>query len=279
VIDPAPGLLAPRIVGVVNITEDSFSDGGLYLQPQAAIARVRQLRVDGADIIELGPASSHPDATSVSAAEEQRRLAPVLDHLAGHDIPLAVDSFLPETQRFALARGVGTLNDIHGFPHPELYPELAAAECQLVVMHAIQEQGTATRVLTDPATIWDRIDAFFADRLAALQAAGIAAERIILDPGLGFFLSADPAPSITVLGQIRRLRKRFGQPVLISASRKSFLRALTGRSIADAGPASLAAELYAALAGVDYIRTHDVRALCDALAVWNALLAERDPAS
>lgn len=236
-IDDQPGVLAPRIVGVVNITEDSFSDGGLYLHPQAAIARALQLRADGADIIELGPASSHPDAARVSAAEEQRRLAPVLDHLAGLDIPLAVDSFLPETQRFALAHGATSLNDIHGFPHPELYPELAAADCQLVVMHAIQGQGKATRVLTDPATIWDRIDAFFANRLAALQAAGIAAERIILDPGLGFFLSADPAPSVTVLGRIRRLRERFGQPVLISASRKSFLRTLTGRSIADAGPA------------------------------------------
>lgn len=271
--------VAPRIVGVVNTSEDSFSDGGLYLHPQAAVARAKQLRADGADVIELGPASSHPDAKGVSAAEERRRLAPVLDHLAPLGMPLSVDSFQPETQRFALARGVAYLNDIQGFPDPDLYAELTAAPCHLVVMHAIQRRGKATRVRTDPHGIEATIDEFFTRRLAALQAAGIAPSRIIIDPGLGFFLGADPAPSLRVLGRIRRLRARFGLPVLIFASRKSFLRALTDRSIAAVGPATSAAEIYAALAGVDYIRTHDVRALRDALVVLNALIAAGDATS
>jgi dihydropteroate synthase type 2 len=182
-----------------------------------------------------------------------------------------VDSFHPETQRFALARGATYLNDTDGFPHPDLYPELAAADCRLVVMHSVVGRGQATRVQTDPATIWPRIDDFFSVRVDQLEAAGIAPERLIIDPGLGFFLGANPEPSLAVLGGIRRLRARFGLPVLVSPSRKSFLRAITRRSVAETGPATLGAELYAACEGVDYIRTHDVRALHDALTVLDKL--------
>jgi dihydropteroate synthase type 2 len=263
--------LTPKIVGVVNITEDSFSDGGLYLEPRAAIAHAKQLRTDGADIIELGPASSHPDSKTVNADEERHRLEPVLDELAPFGFPLSIDSFLPETQRFAMSRGVAYLNDIEGFSRPEMYPELAAASCRLIVVHTIQRQGRATRVRTDPDTVWEAIDTFFARRIAELETAGITASRLVIDPGLGYFLSSEPALSVKVLGGIGHLRTRFGLPLLISASRKSFLRALTERSIDEIGPASLAAEIHAALSGVEYIRTHDVRALRDALTVLKAL--------
>jgi dihydropteroate synthase type 2 len=265
----------PRIVGIVNITEDSYSDGGLYLDTEAAIAHARQLFSDGADVVELGPASSHPDASQVTADVECQRLAPVLSRLVAQGIPLGVDSFHPETQRFALARGATYLNDTEGFPHPELYPELAAADCRLVVMHSVVGRGQATRVQTDPATIWTRIDDFFSARLDQLEAAGIGRGRLIIDPGLGFFLGANPGPSLAVLGGIRRLRARFGLPVLVSPSRKSFLRAITGRSVAETGPATLGAELYAAWEGVDYIRTHDVRALHDSLTVLDHLDRDR----
>jgi dihydropteroate synthase type 2 len=260
-----------HIVGVVNITEDSFSDGGRYLQPEAAIAHARRLRSDGADVVELGAASSHPDAAAVSADEERRRLTPVLEALAGDGFVVSVDTTRPETQRLALAHGAAYLNDVRGFPDPGIYEALATSDCRLVVMHSIEGREIATRVSTDPATIGARIDAFFAERLATLQAAGIAHERLVVDPGLGFFLGTNPEPSVAVLGAIGRLRTRLGTPVLVSPSRKSFLRALTGRGIADIGPATLAAELYAARAGVDYIRTHDVRALTDALTVERAL--------
>ncbi len=176
ILSQAPSLLPagkPRLVGIVNITEDSFSDGGRYLAAADALACARLLRSEGADIIELGPAASHPDSARVTAEEEQRRLAPVLEPLAADGIPVCVDSFLPETQRFAISRGVAYLNDIQGFPHPSLYGTLAASGCQLVVMHSVQRTGPATRMVTDPAAIWAGIGRFFAGRLAALQAAGI----------------------------------------------------------------------------------------------------------
>ena len=159
----------PRIVGIVNITEDSFSDGGRYLDPKAAIVHARRLRAEGADVVELGPAASHPGSAPVTAAEEQRRLAPVLEQLAADGIPVSVDSFRPQTQRFAIAAGVACLNDIHGFGDPDMYPALAASRCQLIVMHAIQSAGSATRVVTDSAAVWDGTRRFFAGRLAALR--------------------------------------------------------------------------------------------------------------
>jgi dihydropteroate synthase type 2 len=260
-----------RIVGVVNITEDSFSDGGLYLEPDAAIAHAQRLRADGADVIELGAASSHPDAKRVSAGEEGHRLTPVLEALAAAGVPVSVDSTRPEIHGLALAHGAAYLNDVRGFPDPGAYGELSASECRLVVVHSIEGGEITTRVKTDPATIWDRIDAFFEERLDALHGAGVAHERLILDPGLGFFLGANPEPSVAVLASIDRLRTRFDAPVLVSPSRKSFLRALTGRGVAEIGSATLAAELHAAQAGVDFIRTHDVGALRDALVVNEAL--------
>jgi len=276
----APSLLPagrPCLVGIVNITEDSFSDGGRYLAAADALAHARRLRSEGADIIELGPAASHPDSARVIAEEEQQRLAPVLGPLAADGIPVSVDSFQPETQLFAASRGAAYLNDIQGFPHPSLYDTLAASRCRLVVMHSVQRTGPATRMVTDPAAIWAGIGRFFAGRLAALQSAGITRDRLIIDPGLGYFLGSTPEPSLAALAGIGELKARFGVPVLVSPSRKSFLRALTGRSIANAGPASLAAELFAASQGADYIRTHDVSALRDALAVLTAIARQARP--
>jgi dihydropteroate synthase type 2 len=267
----------PRIVGIVNITEDSFSDGGRYLAAADALACARRLQSEGADIIELGPAASHPDSARVTAEEEQRRLAPVLGPLAADGIPVSVDSFQPDTQRFAISCGAAYLNDIQGFPHPGQYAALAASGCRLVVMHSVQRTGPATRMVTHPAAIWAGIGRFFAGRLAALQAAGITRDRLIIDPGLGYFLGSNPEPSLAALAGIGELKARFGVPVLVSPSRKSFLRALTGCSIANAGPASLAAELFAASQGADYIRTHDVRSLRDALTVLTALARQACP--
>ena len=266
----------PRIVGIVNITTDSFSDGGRYLSPRAALAHARRLRADGADIIELGPAASHPDSTPVTAAEEQRRLTPVLEQLAADGIPVSVDSFRPETMRFAISGGAAVLNDIHGFGDPGMYPGLAASRCRLIVMHAVQAAGPATRVATDPGTVWAGIGRFFARRLAALQSAGIGRDRLIIDPGLGYFLGSSPEPSLTALAGIRELKDTFGVPVLVSPSRKSFLRALTGADIAHSAPATLAAEIFAAWQGVDYIRTHDVAAARAALTVLAAVTRQAD---
>lgn len=266
--------MRPRIIGIVNITQDSFSDGGRYLAPADAVTHARRLYSEGADIIELGPAASHPAAAAVTASQEQLRLAPVITHLVEENIPVAVDSFLPDTQLFASGQGATCLNDIQGFPYRDVYPALAAGGCRLVVMHSVQRGGPATRMTTDPALIWAGINQFFTERLAALQAAGVERERLIIDPGLGFFLGSNPEPSLAVLAGIQYLKARFGVPVLVSPSRKSFLRTITGRDTAHIGSATLAAELYATWQGVDYIRTHDVAALHDALTVVEALVAQ-----
>jgi dihydropteroate synthase type 2 len=262
----------PLLVGILNITEDSFSDGGRYLDPAVAIAQARHLVAGGADIVELGAAASNIAAKPVPPSEEIRRLEPVIAALLAEHIPLSVDSFEPETQRFALAKGAAYLNDIHGFPDPAVYPDLAAAACRLIVMHAAQGRGRAQRLDLGPDEVWQRIEAFFAERLPRLERAGIARERLILDPGMGFFLSSRPEASLRVLAGLGRLQRAFGLPVLVSVSRKSFLATLTGHDApVKLGPASLAAELFAAAQGADFIRTHDPAALRDGLRVVTAL--------
>lgn len=265
-----------EIVGVVNLTEDSFSDGGRYLDPNRAIAHASRLRADGADIVELGAASSHPDARTISVDEEKRRLVPVLEALAAARVPVSVDSTRASTQQLAITHGARLLNDVRGFPDPSTYDDLAASDCHLVVMHSVTPGEKAARVVTNGA-IWAAIDSFFSERITALVTAGISIQRLVLDPGLGYFLGANPEPSVAVLGGIARLRARFDLPVMVSPSRKSFLRAVTGSDLAHIGPATLAAELHAAQRGVDFIRTHDVRALTDALKVANSLQAQDHP--
>ena len=262
----------PKIFGILNITEDSFSDGGRYLDPAAALAAARSLAASGADVVDLGAAASNVDAKPVAPDEEIRRLEPVIAALQTDGIAVCVDSFAPATQRFALRAGVDFLNDIDGFSEPLLYPELAAARCRLVVMHAVQGRGRAQRVAVPPEAIWPRIEIFFTQRIAALTAAGIYRERLVLDPGMGFFLSSDAGASFAVLVRLDRLKRQFGLPVLVSVSRKSFLAAITaGRAPENRGAATLAAELYAAAKGADFIRTHDPSALREGLAVVAAL--------
>jgi len=267
----------PRIAGILNLTRDSFSDGGLYFEPGAAIRQAERLIEDGADVVELGPASSHPDAEKVGAKEEIRRLDAVLPRLIELDIPVAVDSYEIETHRYCLEHPLTYLNDIQGFPHPEVWEALAMARCDLVIMHSIQRRGPATRVAGEAVSIVDEIEAFFDDRIRALEDAGVARERMILDPGMGYFLGRGPTPSLAVLREIPRLRERFALPIFISVTRKSFLGALCRgpdgkpRPVNERGPATLAAELYAARHGAALLRTHDVRALHDALAIEQAL--------
>lgn len=261
----------PQIIGVVNITEDSFSDGGRYLRCEDATRYALELVDAGADVIELGPASTHPSATSVSATEEIRRVAGVLPALQQHAVRIAIDSFQPDTQRYAIAQGVEILNDTTGFPHPEMYAALAEASSRLVVMHSILRHGRGIREVQDPAGVLASIDTFFENRLPALESAGIARSRIIIDPGMGFFLGGNPEPSLLVLRELARLKRAFGLPVLVSVSRKSFLGAITGREVHERGAATLAAELFCAWQGADYIRTHDVRSLRDALKVMYAI--------
>ena len=266
----------PLIVGILNVTADSFSDGGRFLDPAAAIAHAHRLAAGGADIIEVGAAASNVASNAVPPEEEIRRLEPIVAALAGCGLPIAVDSFQPEVQRYALRRGVDYLNDIQGFPDPTLYPELAAATCRLVVMHAVQGAGRAQQIDLAPDEVCPRLTAFFTERVRRLESAGIARERLVLDPGMGFFLSSRPEGSLRALALLGRLKAAFGLPVMVSVSRKSFLGAITGRKTpGERGAATLVAELYAAAHGADLIRTHDPAALRDGLLMTAALEAEQ----
>jgi dihydropteroate synthase len=260
-----------KILGILNITADSFSDGGKYLDPGAALSHAQAMAEGGADIIDIGAASSHPEALAVAPELEIARLAAVIPSLQQKGLLLSIDSFAPQVQRWALEQGVQYLNDIHGFPDTTLYPVLAASPVKLIVMHAVQERGVAVRTDVPAKEIFDRVTHFFDARIAALQKAGIAQERLILDPGMGQFLGTDPKNSLILLRRLPELRARYGLPLLVSVSRKGFLRKLVNRPAAEAGPASLAAELFAHTQGADYIRTHAPGPLADALKVLKAL--------
>jgi dihydropteroate synthase type 2 len=262
--------MAPTLLGILNITGDSFSDGGRFLDPAAALDQARVLARD-ADVLDLGAASSKPDAVAVSPEAEIARLAPVVEMLKRENIAVSVDTFSPQVQRWALARNVEYLNDVRGFPDADLYPELAASSAKLIVMFSVEGKGPATRLLVPAEELFARISRFFETRIAALTGAGVARERLVLDPGMGLFLGSHPDASFTVLRRIADLRRAFALPVLISVSRKSFLRRLVDRSVAEIGPATLAAELFAVRQGADYIRTHDPRALKDLLLVLETL--------
>ncbi|HAZ6850286.1 TPA: dihydropteroate synthase, partial [Escherichia coli] len=158
------------VFGILNLTEDSFFDESRRLDPAGAVtAAIEMLRV-GADVVDVGPAASHPDARPVSPADEIRRIAPLLDALSDQMHRVSIDSFQPETQRYALKRGVGYLNDIQGFPDPALYPDIAEADCRLVVMHSAQRDGIATRTgHLRPEDALDEIVRFFEARVSALR--------------------------------------------------------------------------------------------------------------
>jgi dihydropteroate synthase type 2 len=260
-----------KILGILNVTTDSFSDGGKFLEPGAALFHASALAQSGADIIDIGAASSNPDAAPVAHETEIVRLAAVVPDLKAKGLTLSIDSFSTQVQRWALGQGVAYFNDIHGFGDATLYPELAQSDCKLIVMHMVQPRGVAVRTDVPPAEIFARVTTFFDARIAALTDAGIARDRLILDPGMGQFVGTDPQNSLILLRRLPDLKLRYGLPLLVSVSRKGFLRRITNRPADEAGAASLACELFAHAQGADYIRTHAPGPLADALKVRKAL--------
>ena len=267
----------PEIVGVVNITTGSFSDGGKYLDTSKAIEHAEQLLEDGADILDLGAAASNPHAEHVSSEKEVERLAPLVKHLQHRHARISIDTTKREVQEWAISQGVEFLNDIRGFPDPSLYSELARSDTKLIVMHFISDLDKAVRESKEPKEVLESIHSFFMTRLSELRAAGIRDERIIIDPGMGFFLASNPEPSLAVLARLSELRETFGLPILVGVSRKSFLKNLGEPDACDIETRTLAAELYAAQQGVSYIRTHDVRSLREGLLTVAAILRMLDP--
>ncbi|MBU0617851.1 MAG: dihydropteroate synthase, partial [Planctomycetes bacterium] len=253
-----------RILGILNLTRDSFSDGGRFLEPDAAVAHARQLVADGADVVDLGAESTHPDSEDVSAEEEIARLTPVIETLKAEGVRVSVDTYKPAVMRRVLESDVDYINDVTALRDPASIAAVRDSDVRLILMHSRSAAARAERAEADPATIVDDIIRFFDERISTLTAAGIARYRLILDPGMGFFLGSNSEVSLAVLRDLRRLRK-LNQPILISTSRKSFIGAVLGatdtpRPVDQRGPGTLATEIWAVQHGAAYIRTHDVRA-------------------
>lgn len=261
------------VMGILNVTPDSFSDGGRYFDPDAAIARGRELFAQGADLVDLGAESTRPGAAAVPAAEQVRRLEPVLRALARESgAVLSVDTRSAEVAAAALALGAHAINDVSGLGDPEMAATVAPSGAGLVLMHM---RGTPETMQSDLRydDVVAEVAAFLGRRLEAAVRAGVAAERVALDPGIGFGKSAEQ--SLRLLARTDALAA-LGRPLLVGASRKSFLARLLG----DAPPerrleASLAAASIAALLGARILRVHDVAETHRALRVADAARAAR----
>ncbi len=254
-------------MGIVNLTPDSFSGDGLAASAAQAIARARAQIAAGADILDLGAESSRPGAIPTPLDEELNRLLPVLEALADCGVPISVDTYKPEVMRAALAAGAAMINDIYALRMPGAVEAVADADCAICLMHMQGEPLTMQQAPVYGDVVAEVRD-FLAGRVAALAAAGIARERIVLDPGFGFGKTLEHN-----LELLRRLPETTvdGLPVLAGLSRKSMLGAITGRPVEERLPASLAAALLALAGGARILRAHDVAATRDALAVWSAV--------
>ena len=254
-------------MGIVNLTPDSFSDGGRHLDPRAAIDAGLAMVEQGADILDLGAESTRPGAATVEPAEEIRRLLPVIEGLSACGVPLSVDTRKPEVMREVLAAGADMINDIAGFATPAAIEAVAASRCGLCVMHMQGEPGTMQQAPVYVDVVAEVQD-WLRERVVALGAAGVEATRIVLDPGIGFGKTVDH--NLQLLEALDEFAV-FGMPLLIGVSRKSLIGALTGRPVDGRLAGSLAAALAAVARGAKIVRVHDVPETRDALRVWQAI--------
>lgn len=264
-------LARPLIMGVVNITPDSFSDAGKFATPQAAVAQARRLCDEGADIIDIGGESTRPGAGSVTLDAERRRVLPVLEQLAAGAVPVSVDTQKPELMRDAIAAGASMINDVNALLAPGALAAVAASGVALCLMH---KQGTPASMQADPhyVDVVAEVLEFLDRRVAAVRAAGVATDRIVIDPGFGFGKTLEH--NLELLRRLERFAAA-GSVLLAGISRKSMLGRLAGRAVEERVYASVAAALIAAQKGARILRVHDVAATRDALAVWNAVRNEK----
>lgn len=265
-------LARPLIMGVVNVTPDSFSDGGHFLLTAAAVARARQLIAEGADILDVGGESTRPGAAPVTLEEERRRVLPVLAALTDAGVPLSVDTQKPELMREAAAAGAAIINDVNGFEAPGAFAAVVdSGDSAICIMH---RQGSPESMQQAPqyGDVVREVSAYLGARVAAAEQAGIARERIVIDPGFGFGKTLEH--NLALLRGIGSLAP--GVPVLAGLSRKSMIGALTGREIGERVFGSVAAALIAAQHGAAIVRVHDVAATRDALAVWESVQMKSD---
>lgn len=254
----------PQLVGILNITKDSFSDGGEYFDPQRAIRKGQLLKKDGASIIDIGAQSSHPDSENVSPQHEIERLTPVIHALKQYNIPISIDTYKPEVMKHVLELGVDMINDITALQEPDAVDIAKEFDVPVVLMFSINQISRAEKTIWKTTNPMNEIISFFEMKIDDLIKKGLKEERLILDPGMGFFIGANPEPSLYVLRNLAKL-KTLGRKIFISTSRKSFIGTVLNRTVSERGAGTLATEIWSALQEVDYIRTHDVKALSDAI--------------
>ncbi|MET0345176.1 MAG: dihydropteroate synthase [Casimicrobiaceae bacterium] len=262
-------LSKPQVMGIVNVTPDSFSDGGQFADADAAIAHARRLRDEGAAIVDVGGESTRPGAAAVPEDVELARVLPVVEALAHDGAIVSVDTMKPGVIRAAIGAGASMVNDVRALQAPGAIEAVAASDAAVCLMHM---QGEPRSMQAEPqyVDVVAEVAAFLRERARACEAGGIARERIAVDPGFGFGKTV--AHNLRLLRELRAIAG-LGYPVVAGLSRKSTLGALTGRAPGERLPASLAAALAAVAGGAAIVRVHDVRATVDALCVWSAVQA------
>ena len=261
-------LRRPQVMGIVNVTPDSFSDGGAHADAHAALSHCERLLRDGADILDIGGESTRPGAQQPDEAEELRRVLPVLRLAVTLGVPVSVDTSRPAVMHAALDLGVDIINDVRSLLRPGALAVAAAhPSCGVCLMHMNGEPGAMQQSPNYPADVVQTVAGWLARRLTEVQAAGVGAQRITLDPGIGF--GKLPAHNWALMRRQRELLA-LGHPLLLGWSRKSTLGNLTGRPVGERLAASIAAALAAVQLGAHIVRVHDVAETADALRVWAA---------
>lgn len=260
----------PLVMGILNVTPDSFSDGGRFYSLEAALSRAEQMIADGVDIIDIGGESSRPGADILSVDEELRRVMPVLYALRDCGKPISVDTCKPDVMREVIAAGADMINDINGFRAPGALSAVKDADCALCIMHMLNDPQTMQQQ-PEYVDVVREVTEFLSLQATRMTDAGIERERLCIDPGFGFGKTVEH--NLALLRQLAAIRQATGLPLLAGLSRKSMLGAITGKPVEQRLAASIAAALAAAAAGAAIIRVHDVAETVDALAVWQAATA------
>ena len=260
----------PRVMGIVNVTPDSFSDGGRHDTVAAAVAHGLKLAAEGADLLDVGGESTRPGAGAVSLEDELARVIPVVERLSRETaLPISVDTSKPEVMRAAVAAGAGMINDVYGLRREGALDAAASLGVPVVLMHMLGEPGSMQDAPHYDDVVGD-VHRFLAERLFACEMAGIARKNLVVDPGFGFGKTLEH--NLLLLRQLARLGD-LGVPVLAGLSRKRSLGDITGRGVDERVFASVAAAVLAAEYGARLVRVHDVAATVDAMKVWAAVAA------
>ena len=261
----------PQVMGIVNVTPDSFSDGGAHDTTEAAVAHALKLVEEGADLLDIGGESTRPGADEVALEEELRRVIPVIERLAAQvAVPISVDTSKPDVMRAAVQAGAGMINDVYGLRRDGALDTAATLGVPVVLMH-MQGEPRSMQAAAQYDDVVGEVHRFLVERIFAAEMAGIAKKHIVIDPGFGF--GKDTPHNLQLLAQLDRFVE-LGVPVLAGLSRKRSIGQLTGRDApADRVAGSVAAHLIAVQRGAAIVRVHDVAATVDALKIWNAVAA------